>query len=118
MSDASERSHEGVHDPYVNGRNLLNQTLPVQSVAGIVILALTMAGSVWWSTAGLRSDVRDINTKMDARQEAEQLQSQLEAERSLALKESLDAMKRRQELQQYEIQGLKEAITSLKGRSQ
>lgn len=94
-------------------------TLPVDAaklvltprvVVAIVAAAITLAGGIWASTAGLRSDVRDILTRMDAQKATYESSMKLQEVQSAALKTSVDDMKRRQELQQYEIQQLKEAI--------
>ena len=84
----------------------------------IVALVLTVVGicaGVWGSTAGLRSDVRDILTRIEAQKTAVDAATKLQEMQSTSLKVAIDEMKRRQELQQYEIQGLKEAI--LTGKS-
>lgn len=81
-------------------------SFPAHLVITIVATVVAVAGSVWVAQAGLKSDVRDIMTRMEA-------QRDLEAERSAAVREALDALKRRQELQQYELQGMKETIMKL-----
>jgi hypothetical protein len=84
---------------------------PLTLTVSLVVGALSMAGSFWFATSGIRSDVRDIKTRME-------MQAQLDGERQDNIRDALIDMKRRQELQQYEIQSLKEAITAMKGRSQ
>jgi len=90
-------------------------------VAWIVGIALSIAGGMYASTYGLRSDVRDILTRTDAaiKQQDErsntlktaiEAQAKLQDERSNNLKSSIDEMKRRIELQQFEISGLKDLI--------
>lgn len=80
----------------------------------IVIMIITVAGGMWASTYGLRSDVRDILTRMNLQTELDVARTKLQDERAANLKDSVDAMRRRQELQQYEIQGVKDAIVNLK----
>lgn len=80
----------------------LRISFPLPYVFIIVGAFLAAAGGIWT----LRSDVRDILTRME-------LQAKLQDERADSLRESVESMKRRQELQQYEIQGLKEAITTM-----
>jgi hypothetical protein len=87
-----------------------------QMVVMIVSMTLGVAGGMWASTTGLRSDMRDILTRMDGQTKVAEINAKLQEERSQALRESIEAMKRRQELQQYEIQGLKEIVLTLKGR--
>ena len=87
-------------------------------VAVIVGFAVTVSGGVWASTAGLRSDVRDILTRMDAQQQAARAQADVQKVTADALKTAVEDMRRRQELQQYEIQNLKEAILTGKVKIQ
>ncbi len=84
-----------------------------RDVLAIVAICLSVAGGMWASTYGMRSDIRNIMTRMDSASEALKLSVSLAEERAAALKDSIDSIKRRQELQQYEIQSLKEMI--LKG---
>lgn len=85
-------------------------------VVAIVVTAIAIAGAGWASNSGLRSDVRDILTRMESQAEVSKLNMELQKQRDETTRESLDAMKRRQELQAYEIQGLKEVVLTLKGR--
>lgn len=71
---------------------------------------VTTLGGMWTITSGLRSDVRDILTHMTMQRQIDESQAKIQEERANAMRESIDAMKRRQELQQYEIQGLKELM--------
>lgn len=87
-------------------------------VATVVAFAVTIAGGVWASTAGLRSDVRDILTRMDAQQQAARANADVQKVTADALKTAVEDMRRRQELQQYEIQNLKEAILTGKVKIQ
>lgn len=87
-------------------------------VAVIVSGFLAVSGGMWASTYGLRSDVRDILTRMDGQAKIAELNAKLQEQGLLTLRESIEAMKRRQELQQYEIQGLKEVVLTLRGRTQ
>jgi hypothetical protein len=81
-------------------------------VVSVLVTALVMF-------LDLRSEVRDMRTIMESESKTEALQRQLQEERQNNLrstiettlggmKASQDDFKRRQELQQYEIQGLKE----------
>lgn len=90
---------------------------PLPFVVQIATTVLIVASVIWTATYGLRSDVRDILTRMAYQVEIDKANSKIAEERANALRESVEAMKRRQELQQYEIQQLKEAILMLKPRS-
>jgi len=78
--------------------------------ATIIIAFLGLAGTFWGSTYGLRSDVRDSNTKMDAMRDAMKADRELQALQSSAQGKAIDDMKRRQELFQYEFQSFKEQM--------
>jgi hypothetical protein len=73
-------------------------------VVAIVVTALALAGGQWELNATLRNELI----------KAIEVSTKLQDERASALKTSVDAMQRRQELQQYEIQGLKEEILKLR----
>jgi hypothetical protein len=62
-------------------------------------VALGIAGMLW----GLKSAVSDLASKLDTASKIQELQN-------ATMKSTLDDMKRRQELQQYEIQGVKDAL--------
>lgn len=99
-------AEEGMEPEHGNSLDVSRLSFPAQLVITLVTTAVTIAGSVWITAGGLKSDVRDIVTRMEAQRE-------LESERAASVRESLDSLKRRQELQQYEIQSLKEAILKL-----
>jgi hypothetical protein len=80
-----------------------------------LVLVVSVAVSIWTVTWSLRSDVRDILTRMEMETKLDIEKSRVLDERAAMLRESIDAMKRRQELQQYEIQALKEMILTMKG---
>jgi len=78
-------------------------------VVGIVMAVLAIAGSIWLSTAGLRSDVRDILTQQAA-------QSKLSDERSESLKESIADAKRLSELQRIQLESLTKTVLTQQRR--
>ena len=86
-------------------------------VIGLVVFAVSIAGGIWSSTTGLRSDVRDILTRMDAQRSAIDATAKLQEVQSNSVQAAITDMKRRQELQQYEIQGLKEMMLTGKART-
>ncbi len=73
-----------------------------RTIIAIVIAAVSVAAGQWV----LRADVL----------KAIEINAKAQDERIGALRESIESMKRRQELQQYEIQGLKEAILKQGGK--
>ena len=84
--------------------------LPTRVVVAIVAGAVGIAGSIWISTSGLKADVRDILGQLERQKTAVEASSKLQEIQAASPKTAIDDMKRRQELQQYEIQSLKEAI--------
>ncbi len=79
-------------------------------VASIVVSALLMAGGIWASTSGLRSDMRDVLTRMDAQKTAVDTTAKMQELQANTLRNNIDELKRRQELFQYELTALKEVI--------
>ena len=81
-------------------------------------------GKIREDQAQIRSDVRDILTRMDLTRDTQKAQSQAQEERinslkvsidatAVSMKGSIDAISRRQEMQQIQIGELKDAITKL-----
>ncbi len=102
-------------------------SFPLQLVILIVTTAVTAALSVWGSQAGLRSDVRDIRTRMEAKvtsdAEANALkeklqaeQAQRSAEQAAALKLSIDSLFREIRMTQENVQNMREAVAKLEQR--
>lgn len=79
-------------------------SFPLQIVIGIVTATIIGTGSVWAITSGLRSDVRDILTRMQMQDELTKTQRQLQDERLKILSDTVQDLKRRVELMQYEVQ--------------
>lgn len=86
---------------------------PLELVIIIVSAALSAAGGMWAVSYGLRSDVRDILTRMQAQEQIESEKAKLLDERFQTLRETVQDMKRRVELQQYEVQRLNETIARI-----
>jgi len=78
--------------------DLSRMTLSPGMVIGIVTAIVSIVGGQVASTWGLRSDIRDINTQ------------RLQDERASALKAAEESIGKKQELQQLEIQSLRETI--------
>ncbi len=73
-------------------------------VVAVVGMSLALAGGQYGLNQALRNElVKAIETS-----------SKIQDERAAALKTTIDSMQRRQELQQYDIQGLKEEILKLR----
>ena len=82
-------------------------------VGSIVGTALLVSGSMWAFNTGMRSDVRDILTRMEAQKTAIEQAVKLQDVQTASIKTSVDEMRRRQELQQMQIAELKESIIAL-----
>jgi hypothetical protein len=85
-------------------------------VIGIVMLVLSVAGAMWASTLGLRSDVRDILTRMDAKRADDANLARIQELQIGMLKATVEDMKKRQELKQYDIQDLTNALNGMKDK--
>lgn len=79
----------------------------------LVIAILGVTGAIWASQYSLRSDVRDIRTRIELQESIDGAQIKLQEERAQQLRLDVQDMKRRQELQQFEIQSLKEMVLKL-----
>lgn len=99
---ANQSSIEHLKQKPIDATKLVLST-PV--VVTIVVIALGIAAGVW----GIRSSMQQLADKLESSAKLQDVQN-------TALKTSVDEMRRRQELQQYEIQGLKEAILTGKAR--
>jgi hypothetical protein len=83
----------------------------------LVILIIGAFGAMWASTYGMRSDIRDVLTRMEmqaridvADAKAREAQAAAIEKTIEGLKESITAMQRQQAVHNYEITALKEAI--------
>lgn len=78
----------------------------MQILVVILSSSAAVAVSIYFFNFGQRSDLRDIRTAME-------VQEKLQEERAAQVKDAIASMQRRQELQQYELQGLKEVVMKL-----
>lgn len=85
-------------------------SFPLQLVIWLVTTLLTVAGGIWGSTYGLRSDVRDILTRQEMQAEVDKVKAELEKERAAAIKDALGSVQRKQDLHSFEIQAIKDAL--------
>lgn len=86
---------------------------PLQMVVLIATTSATAAVTTWGSLAGLRSDVRDLRTRMELAAQLEEAQAKLQEERMAALKAAIDAVQRDNRLTQFEVQALKESLLKI-----
>jgi chaperonin cofactor prefoldin len=102
-------------------------SFPLQMVifiVGTAVAVYTSQASIRTDQASIRSDVRDIITRLELGRDTAKAQAAAQDERLNALrasidttattmKGSIDAIQRRQEMQQIQISELKEAILKL-----
>gem|GEM_PF-5293215 len=86
-------------------------------VGGLITIALTVSGAFWIATSTLRSDVRDILTRMEMQARTEVEKSETQKMRDAALRDQMSvlstqisAAERRQELLRLEFQQLREQV--------
>lgn len=84
-----------------------NITFPMQLVILMIGSVVSATVGVYASQTTLRSDIRNITTRME-------LQAKIDEERQSNLRGVIDELNRRQQLQQMEMQSLKESILSMK----
>ncbi len=92
--------------------NVENVIMTPRVLVAIVVFTITIVGGVWSSTYGLRSDVRDILTRMEAQKSALEAADKLADMQSAQMKSAIEAMQRRIELFQYEQQSMKETLVT------
>lgn len=83
-------------------------------VAAIVGTIVGIYGAFLLSTASLRSDVRDILTRMEAQQTAAKARADLQDVQQQNLTRTVDDMRRQLQLEQYDIQHLKDLVEGKK----
>lgn len=102
-------------------------SFPLQLVVLIVSIAISVSGSIWVSQSGLRSDVRDINTRFEMQVKAQAEQAELKAkleeertkraeEQATAMQKSIDSLLRENRMTQETVQNMREAVAKLEQR--
>lgn len=93
--------------------------IQTRDVIGIVVVCLTIASSVWASTSGLRtdnqalrSDVRDIITRMQAQSNSSAAETKLQDERMANMQRAINDVKAQQTMQDLQIRSLRELVVS------
>lgn len=88
----------------VRSTDVMKLSFPLQFVFVIVSAFLTVAGGMWASTYGLRSDVRDILTRMEYQAKLDDRDAKIAEERAEAQRESIKEIRNRLELYKIELQ--------------
>lgn len=113
LNDANLANKQRIHDLANTPVDATKLIMTPKVVVSIVGTALLVSGSMWAFNTGMRSDVRDILTRMDAQRIAMESAVKFQDMQTTAIKVSVDEVRRRQEDQQQQILGLKESILSL-----
>ena len=93
-------------------------------VVGVIIMVMSIAGTVWTINSGLRSDVRDILTRMASEQRVSDANAKMIEQNSnrinqaletngREMKASIDAVNKRQDLLTLQYNQLSEQLTKL-----
>jgi hypothetical protein len=85
-------------------------------VLTIVSLSLSIAGGMWASTYGLRSDVRDILTSMAASANMERVTTKLNDERAQQTAKTIETIDKKLELQRLKIESLNDIVLRIQPR--
>lgn len=90
--------------------DLAKTTLSTGMVVALILAVVGIVGGQIALTRGLSSDIRDINTQLNLRAKADETLQKLQEERSAALKNAVETIGRKQELQQIQLQELRETV--------
>ena len=89
-----EERHDGDHSVSITRINVPMMVV-VALIASFVTTSVSVALSVFVTTAAMRSDIRDINTRMEA------------------LAKTVDTLTREQRMQQEYIRGMEKALAEI-----
>jgi hypothetical protein len=102
QSDASEKFAAYAATP----PDVMKLRFTPSTVVAVCAVCISIVGGFWASTSGLRSDLRDMATVDVANRK-------LQDERAATFRDSLESLKRQQELQRYETQAVKDLVNAL-----
>jgi len=85
-------------------------------VAAIIITAGGIIASNVASTWGMRSDIRDISTRMNAQDDAARTREKLQEERAQAQRNATEAIGKKQELLQLKFEELRDQVLGRRSR--
>ena len=77
----------------------------------IVVLIVSVSATIWASQYSLRSDVRDILTRMEA-------QGKLQDERMDTMRETILDLKRRVEMQEFAVRAVQATVDKIQVQQQ
>lgn len=81
-------------------------------VATIVAASISIAGGVWATNYSLRSDVRDILTRMEAQADSAKADTKLQDERAANITRAISELKATATMQDLKISNLRELVLS------
>ena len=79
----------------------------------VVIIILSAFAAMWASTYGLRSDVRDILTRMEMQAKLDERDTRILQERYDAIKEDVAALTREDRMRQFELKAIETRLTAI-----
>ena len=88
---------------------------PKVFVAAVVFI-VGIAGSNWAANAGLRSDMRDLLTKMEAQKSDYAATMKLEEERMATIRQAIDDVKKQQQLQALQLADLNNKVAAIQAK--
>lgn len=91
-------------------------SFPLQLVIVIIGGIIATTGAFWVSTSALRSDVRDILTRMSMQADIDKTNAHLQDERAKSVGDAIGELKRQQQMQYYDLQDLKRDVAVLKAQ--
>ena len=76
----------------------------------VIVSILSIVGGLQAATWGMRSDIRDMRTSLTLQADVDKGAQRLQEERATTLKNAVDAIGRKQELQQLQFQELRDEV--------
>lgn len=75
-----------------------------------------VTGAFWVATSTLRSDMRDILTRMTMQAEIDKANAKIQDDRARNSNDTMGELKRQQQMQYYDIQDLKRDVAVIKAQ--
>lgn len=124
VSDKQQAMKDRINELATTPVDVTKLVLTPKIVVSVVVMVVAISGAMWAQNAGLRSDVRDILTRMDTEKRVSDVNAKLIENNSLVisrgleansreLKDSIAAVNKRQELLTLQYQQLAEQLTRL-----
>ncbi len=88
-------------------------SFPLPMVFAIVGTAISVAGAQYVAQAGLRSDVRDILTRMEMQTKVDAEATKLKDERFEQIRKEVDSLTREDRLRQYDLKTINDRVDAV-----